>query len=110
MARNCEIGNAEVCKVQFLSLVISEQDSGGRSFQAWAVLPDGRYVLVGTTANKDWAVGFTRMIPTSCEQGEITAVIVETTAESNRARKATIRHSVDRVFAGARRAFSFGVA
>ncbi len=64
-------------EVEFRLLSAAEFRRGIVRYQVWAILPDGRQVLVGEAANRTWAVSFVRMIPKTSEGHEIKVMIVE---------------------------------
>ena len=77
MMQNYERQIVKGREIEFRSLSGAEFRLGNVRYQVWAILPGEIEVLIGETANRNWAFGFVRMIPTACEDGKIQVVIVE---------------------------------
>ena len=77
MAQNYERRIVRGREIEFRSLSDAEFRRGNVKYQVWAILPDGRLILIGESTKRTWAFDFVRMIPATIDGREIKVVIDE---------------------------------
>jgi hypothetical protein len=68
-------------EIEFRSLSEAEFRRGNVIYQVWAILPDGKNVLIGEAVNRTWAFWFVRMIPFCVDEGKVKVIVVESNGQ-----------------------------